>query len=65
MLGIILCVVWIIILLVVPDLLWFFYNRKCSYCGKRMKYKGINKENKTFVFYCPHCHRFEIIDIND
>lgn len=47
---------------VIVDALAFFFNRKCKYCGKRMIFKGNMSTCHTFVFFCPHCHRYEYVD---
>ena len=40
-----------------------FYNRKCPYCGKRMKHMKDTRDAKGHVeeynFNCPHCGAWE------
>lgn len=40
-----------------------FYNRKCPYCGKRMKHMRDNYDQRGHVeeynFHCPHCGAWE------
>lgn len=52
-------------LFVVLDAIVFFFNRKCKYCGKRMKFKENMSSCQTFVFFCPHCHKYEYVDRSD
>ena len=40
-----------------------FHNRKCPYCGKRMKLQYTRRDEdgdiECYVFHCPHCGAFE------
>lgn len=57
------CVLIFIVANIAMGLLFAFYNRKCSYCGKRTKYQykrtNVRGGVEEFVFHCPHCGAFE------
>ena len=67
MLGSILIVVIGVLFIIVFDIgLRMFhalYNRKCPYCGRRMKYlykePRDKYENDIYYFFCPHCGHLE------
>ena len=52
-----------IVLNIVIGMFLIYFNRKCPYCGKRMKYqyKRMNLDGSVdaYIFHCPHCGAFE------
>ena len=64
---------WILLILTVfvvfifiniaASILLAYYNRKCPYCGKRMKLQYTRRDKngdiECYVFHCPHCGAFE------